>query len=83
MTVQGWPKATIIRGTVVMRDGQLIGTAQGKPMRFNLCPAVESIFQREGAKVCGKFTDHQSDDNESSEAQAIDSGSLRVFAPSR
>ena len=34
MTVQGWPKATIIRGNVVMRDGQLIGTAAGKPLRF-------------------------------------------------
>jgi hypothetical protein len=45
-----------------------------------LCPAVESIFQREGAKVCGKSADHQMDDHESSEAQAIDSGVLRVFA---
>jgi hypothetical protein len=49
----------------------------------NICPAVESIFQREGAKVCGKFADHHMDDHESSEAQAIDSGFLRVFAPSR
>jgi dihydroorotase len=34
MTVLGWPTATIIRGNVVMRDGQLIGTAAGTPMRF-------------------------------------------------
>lgn len=34
MTVQGWPKATIIRGNVVMRDGQLIGKANGQPIRF-------------------------------------------------
>ncbi|MBA3697965.1 MAG: dihydroorotase [Planctomycetes bacterium] len=34
MTVQGWPMATIIRGNVVMRDGQLIGKAGGVPMRF-------------------------------------------------
>ncbi len=42
MTVQGWPMATIIRGNVVMRDGQLIGNATGKPLRFNetLSPTV-------------------------------------------
>jgi dihydroorotase len=34
MTVQGWPKATIIRGNVVMRDGTLIGKAGGQPIRF-------------------------------------------------
>ena len=34
MTVQGWPVSTIIRGQVVMRDGQLIGKAAGVPMRF-------------------------------------------------
>jgi hypothetical protein len=39
--------------------------------------------RREGAKVCGKFADHHMDDHESSEAQAIDSGFLRAFAPSR
>jgi dihydroorotase len=33
-TVSGWPMATIVRGQVVMRDGQLLGTALGKPMRF-------------------------------------------------
>ncbi len=39
MTVTGWPQATIIRGNVVMRDGQLIGKAQGTPMRFHECLA--------------------------------------------
>jgi dihydroorotase len=34
MTVTGWPVATIIRGRTVMRDGQLVGTAAGKPLRF-------------------------------------------------
>lgn len=34
MKVTGWPVATVVRGTVVARDGQLIGTAQGAPIRF-------------------------------------------------
>jgi hypothetical protein len=42
-----------------------------------------STRRRDGATVCGKFADHHRDDHESSEAQAIDSGFLRVFAPSR
>ncbi len=37
MTVTGWPVATIIRGRVVMRDGQLIGSAAGEPIRFLEC----------------------------------------------
>ena len=32
--VTGWPVATIIRGRVVMQDGELIGTAHGQPVRF-------------------------------------------------
>ncbi len=31
---QGWPMATIVRGRVVMRDGELIGQAHGRPVRF-------------------------------------------------
>jgi dihydroorotase len=31
---QGWPMATIIRGNVVMRDGELVTPASGEPMRF-------------------------------------------------
>jgi dihydroorotase len=34
MTVTGWPKATVIRGRIVMRDDELIGEAAGKPVRF-------------------------------------------------
>ncbi|HYC97791.1 dihydroorotase [Brevundimonas sp.] len=30
----GWPMATIVRGRVVMRDGDLIGSAHGRPVRF-------------------------------------------------
>jgi len=32
--VTGWPVATILRGHVVMRDGQLVGTAHGRPLQF-------------------------------------------------
>lgn len=35
--VQGWPMATIIRGRLVMSDGQLIGDPAGQPVRFQEC----------------------------------------------
>lgn len=31
---QGWPMATIVRGAVVMREGELLAPALGAPMRF-------------------------------------------------
>ena len=31
---KGWPMATVIRGTTVMRDGEVIAPGQGRPMRF-------------------------------------------------
>jgi len=31
---KGWPMATIIRGAVVMRDGELTAPAMGRPLRF-------------------------------------------------
>lgn len=37
MSVTGWPVATVIRGQVVMRDGQLIGKPVGRPVRFGEC----------------------------------------------
>ena len=33
-TLIGWPMATVIRGRVVMRDGELIGEPAGRPARF-------------------------------------------------
>ncbi|MEE8535573.1 MAG: dihydroorotase, partial [Kiloniellales bacterium] len=33
-TVTGWPMATVIRGRIVMRDGELIGPPAGRPVRF-------------------------------------------------
>ncbi len=34
MEARGWPMATIVRGSVVMRDGELAPAAQGRPVRF-------------------------------------------------
>jgi dihydroorotase len=32
--VKGWPVATVIRGRVVMREGELLGPPAGRPVRF-------------------------------------------------
>jgi len=34
MSVTGWPVGTIIRGRSVMRDGELVATGSGQPVRF-------------------------------------------------
>jgi dihydroorotase len=34
MQVTGWPVATIVRGTVVMQEDEVLGTPQGKLVRF-------------------------------------------------
>jgi dihydroorotase len=34
METAGWPVATILRGSLVMRDGALLGTPQGQRLRF-------------------------------------------------
>jgi dihydroorotase len=34
MTVTGWPKGTIIRGRCVMWEDEILGPAQGAPLRF-------------------------------------------------
>ncbi|MEP6968770.1 MAG: dihydroorotase, partial [Pseudomonadota bacterium] len=31
---KGWPVATIIRGRMIMREGEVVGEGQGEPMRF-------------------------------------------------
>jgi dihydroorotase len=40
MTVTGWPLGTIIRGNVVMRDGELATAPAGAPVRFQETLAV-------------------------------------------
>jgi dihydroorotase len=34
MEAKGWPMATIIRGTVVMRDDEIVTRGAGHPVRF-------------------------------------------------
>ena len=34
MHVTGWPVATVVRGNVVMRDDEVLGTPQGRLVRF-------------------------------------------------
>jgi dihydroorotase len=34
MEVTGWPMATVVRGHIVMRDGQVVGDACGRPLCF-------------------------------------------------
>jgi dihydroorotase len=34
MDVTGWPTATIVRGTVVMRDDEIVAPSRGEPCRF-------------------------------------------------
>lgn len=34
MEVTGWPKATVIRGRIVMREDELLGPPAGRPIRF-------------------------------------------------
>jgi dihydroorotase len=34
MEAKGWPMATVIRGRIVMRDGELALSGQGQPIRF-------------------------------------------------
>ncbi len=33
-SLQGWPVATVLRGQVVMRDGEVLGAPTGQPVRF-------------------------------------------------
>ena len=41
MRVTGWPMATVVRGRVVMRDGAVLGSGAGQPVRF-----LEALPQR-------------------------------------
>lgn len=37
LTLKGWPLVTIIRGRLVMQEGEVTGAPKGKPMRFTEC----------------------------------------------
>jgi dihydroorotase len=41
MSTTGWPIATIIRGQIIMRDGALLDSGRGEPVRF-----VETLSSR-------------------------------------
>jgi dihydroorotase len=43
MAVTGWPIHTVIRGQVVVRDGQLMGLPQGDMIRFLEMPGETSV----------------------------------------
>ena len=45
MKVKGWPVATILRGNVAMREGELIGTPAGQPVRFDDTLEAEAVAQ--------------------------------------
>ncbi|HVQ30312.1 MAG TPA: dihydroorotase [Vicinamibacteria bacterium] len=38
MAVTGWPVATVLRGHVVMREGEILGPPLGQPLRFVASP---------------------------------------------
>ena len=37
MAVTGWPRATVVRGNIVMRDDELLGLPAGAPVAFQEC----------------------------------------------
>ena len=37
MTVIGWPRATVVRGAIVMREDELLGPPAGAPVAFQEC----------------------------------------------
>ena len=37
MAVTGWPRATVVRGNIVMRDDELLGPPAGAPVAFQEC----------------------------------------------
>lgn len=45
MQVTGWPIATVIRGRLVMRDGEILGQPDGRPIQFTgtLSPPVTDL----------------------------------------
>ena len=46
MEAKGWPMATIIRGRVVMRDGEIVAPHLGQPVRFQETLRVRRLPER-------------------------------------
>jgi dihydroorotase len=43
LAVTGWPKGTIVRGRLVMWEGEILSDRQGRPMTFSGVPAAELL----------------------------------------
>jgi len=54
MTVTGWPMATVVRGRVVMREGELNGPPAGRPARFIATLPQESGEPEPDARESGE-----------------------------
>ncbi len=46
MTVTGWPRMTVLRGRVIMREGDLIGPPSGRLVRFGETLGPDPAFAR-------------------------------------
>lgn len=51
MKVTGWPVATVIRGNIVMRDGEIEGLPSGQPVRFKETMGIELPFSKQTLKT--------------------------------
>lgn len=51
MKVTGWPIATVIRGKIVMRDGEIEGLPSGQPVRFKETMGIELPFSKQTLKT--------------------------------
>lgn len=51
MKVTGWPVATVIRGKIVMRDGEIEGLPSGQPVRFKETMGIELPFSKQMLKT--------------------------------
>ena len=54
MKVTGWPVATVIRGQIVMQDGEISGLPAGKPVRFKETLREEKGFDLQTAESLAK-----------------------------
>jgi hypothetical protein len=51
----GWPVMTVVRGRVVMRDDQVVGSATGAPVRFTeTCPRSPDLARRSVRRAGGQ-----------------------------
>lgn len=51
MKVTGWPVATVVRGKIVMRDGEIEGLPAGQPVRFKETMGIELPLSNQALKT--------------------------------